>query len=67
MKNIFKNPINLIIIITCLIIVTYFLILIVKQLTPQSVYEQKMHCLELGSDTRALGCWDMVKEKYNLK
>lgn len=67
MKNFMNKPLNLIISITCFVISIYFIILILERLIPQTIEEQKMHCLELGSNERALGCWNIIKEKYNLK
>lgn len=32
-----------------------------KELKPKSLTERKLHCLELGSDARAVGCLQLLK------
>jgi hypothetical protein len=50
------KPINIIIAITCIVILSYFGVLLYKELRPKTLTEQKMHCLELGSNERARSC-----------
>jgi hypothetical protein len=60
MKTFFKNPINIIITFTCLILVFYFGILIYKELKPKTYNEKFMGCLKLGSNARANACVDLI-------
>lgn len=60
MKELIKNPIQICIAIACLAIAVYFVVLTYKQLKPQTYEEQKMHCLGLGSDARAIACVKLI-------
>lgn len=65
MKNIklfIKSPMNLIITITCIIISTYFLIFIVKELKPKSQLDKRMSCLELPTYEGVMGCLTLHKQ-----
>ncbi len=61
MKNFIRQPLNLIIFITCLVVVTYFGIKIYKELKPKNMEERKIECLKLGSNTRAAACIKLLK------
>ncbi len=61
MKNFIRQPLNLIIFITCLVVVAYFGIRIYKELKPRTIEERKMECLKLGSDNRAAACIKLLK------
>lgn len=63
MKAIFSKPTNIIIFLTCLVIIAYFGTLIYKQLKPKSYEEKYMYCLELGSDHRAALCIKALGKK----
>lgn len=47
--------------ITCLVVILYFGIKIYKEVKPLSLKEEKMECLKLGSDARAVACLRMLK------
>lgn len=55
-KNFFSKPINVIISITCVVIIVYFGILIYKEVRPKTYQEQYLLCLELGSNLRSQQC-----------
>ena len=57
----FKNPLNLIIALTCLIVAIYFGVLIYKQIKPKTYDEKRMECLKLGSNQRAAECLRLIK------
>jgi len=64
MKKFFKQPLNLVIITTSLIVTAYFGIKIYKEFapkTPKTIEERKMECLRLGSDYRAKSCLNLLK------
>jgi len=48
--------------IVCFVVILYFGIKIYKEIAPQSYTEQKMHCLELGSNARATACLRLIKK-----
>jgi hypothetical protein len=58
-----SKPVNILLSITCLIIVIYFSILIYKEIKPKTYKEQVMHCLELGSNARAQACINLLKKQ----
>jgi hypothetical protein len=64
MKQFFKNPINTIITITCLIVVIYFGILIYKELKPKTYKEKVMQCLEVGAGSNAVAnrCIELISK-----
>lgn len=63
MKTIFIKPLSILIALTCLVVITYFGIMIYKELTPPSYNDQKMQCLELGSNLRYRQCMQMINQK----
>lgn len=62
MKEFISNPMKISIAIVCLAVAVYFAVLTYKQLKPQTIKEQQMHCLELGSDARAAACLRLIKK-----
>ena len=58
---IIKQPIGLLVFITCIVIISYFGIKIYKEIKPQTLEEKKMECLKLGSDARANACIRLLK------
>jgi|GEM_PF-3135091 len=63
MKDFFKNPQNILLTTTCLVLVSYFGLKFFKEiesLKPQTRSEKIMHCLELGSDARAKACLELI-------
>lgn len=60
MKHFLKNPVNIIILITCLILAIHFGYLICKELKPKTHNEQVIECLNLGSDYRAKVCISLL-------
>ena len=62
MKEFLSNPMKICIAIACLAVAVYFMVLTYKQLKPQTSQEQKMHCLELGSNERAIACLRLIKK-----
>lgn len=63
MKTLLSKPLLILIAITCLVIISYFSILTYKELRPKTYYEQKMHCLELGSNARAQACIRLLNQQ----
>lgn len=68
MKNFFTQPLNIIILVTCLIVSIYSVTGIyerfygkIHQPAPLTLAEQKMQCLKLGSDLRARTCLRMLE------
>lgn len=59
-RNILKNPINLLIAITCFVVIFYFGIKIYKEVTQKSYKDQQIHCLELGSDYARKRCLQII-------
>lgn len=62
MKSFLQKPQNLIILTLFIIVVTYYGILIYKEVKPKSLKEQKMQCLELGSNERARECYRLLEQ-----
>jgi len=62
MKTPLGKPLAILIAITCLVITSYFIMLIYKELKPKTLNEQKMHCLELGSNARAQACMRLLDQ-----
>ena len=58
----FKQPLNLIILVPCVVVTTYFGIKIYNEVRPKSLDERKMECLKLGSDVRAAACLTLVNK-----
>lgn len=59
--NILENYNLKFISILCILLSIYFLILIINKVKPLTYNEKLMHCLELGSDSRAIACVELVK------
>lgn len=51
-----KKPLNLVVFITCIVVITFFATLIVKELQPKNSSEKQMECLRLGSDFARRRC-----------
>lgn len=62
-KNFLKKPLNMIIFITCLVIIVYFGILIVKEIGFKSYDQKKIECLKMGSDFARSNCLHIIKNK----
>jgi len=60
MKNFLKQPINFIILTTCLVVIAYFSIKIYKEIGSKSLDERKIECLKLGSDLARKKCLSIV-------
>lgn len=59
-KQFLRQPLNVFISLTCIIISTYFVLLIIKEIKPESYSSKYLHCLELGSDRRANACIEEI-------
>lgn len=66
LKNFFRKPINVIIFITCAVIIVYFCMLIIKEIGIKSYNEKQMECLRLGSDFARRRCL-LILENQNTK
>ena len=62
MKDFLRNPMKICISIACIVVAVYFAVLTYKQLKPQTYQEQRMHCLELGSNARATACLRLIRK-----
>lgn len=61
-KEIFKNPLNVIIAIPCIIASMYFTVLLFKEIKPKNWKEQRIECLKLGSDSARVKCLRIINE-----
>lgn len=61
-KEFVKNPLHVCIAIACIAIALYFLVLTYDQIKPKSLTEQKMHCLELGSNYARANCMTLINQ-----
>jgi len=55
-KDFLSKPLNIILFITCAVIIVYFGILIAKEILPKSSNEKQMECLKFGSDFARRRC-----------
>lgn len=66
MKNkiilLFNRPVYSLFCVMCIAILCYFIVQIVKEIKPKTYEEQYMHCLELGSDSRANACIKLLNK-----
>ncbi|MCL4354242.1 hypothetical protein M1349_02095 [Patescibacteria group bacterium] len=58
-----KKPINIAILTICIVTVTYFGILIIKEVLPKSNSEKQIECLRLGSDFARRRCLLIIESK----
>ena len=58
-----KKPINIAILITCIVAIAFFAILIIKEIQPKSNSEKQMECLRLGSDFARKRCLLIINNK----
>jgi hypothetical protein len=58
-----KNPMNLIITTTCIIVSIYFLTLLVKEIKSMTIKGKMMQCLELSTNDLAMICLKLLQEK----
>jgi len=61
-KDFFSKPLNIIVFITCAVIIVYFGILIIKEVQPKSSSEKQMECLKLGSDFARRRCLLIIEK-----
>lgn len=62
LKSLFVKPLNVIIAITCLVVILYFGIRIFNDLRPKTLEERKMECLKLGSNLRYSQCLRLIQK-----
>lgn len=62
LKSLFAKPLNVIIAVTCLVVILYFGIRIFNDVRPRTLEERKMECLKLGSDFRYRQCLNLIKK-----
>lgn len=60
--RVFINSLTLFKIVAILIII-YVSILIFKEIRPQTLFEKKMHCLELSGDNQTLACFKLITKQ----
>ncbi len=62
-KDFFSKPLNVVIFITCVVIIVYFGILIAKEIGFKSYDQKKIECLKLGSDFARRRCLLIMENK----
>lgn len=62
LKSLFAKPLNVVIAITCLVVILYFGIRIFNDLRPRTLDERKMGCLKLGSNLRYSQCLRLIQK-----
>ncbi len=62
-KDFFSKPINVVIFVTCAVVIVYFGILIVKEIGFKSYDQKKIECLKMGSDFARRRCLLIIENK----